>query len=344
MAAAEAILERDVLPDWMVRTAIRRICASRLQDEGRGSAEAQAARHAALLARLRRSAIAERPDAANTQHYEVPAAVFALMLGPHLKYSCGWWPPGVTGLAQAEDAMLRLTMDRAEVARGQSILELGCGWGSLTLAMAAAYPTSRITALSNSASQREYILAQADARHLRNVQVHTADINDFVTAERFDRIVSVEMFEHVRNYGALFERLARWLADDGKLFVHIFAHTRYAYPFDARGASDWMARHFFTGGMMPSVRLLAEIQQSLAINAEWRLDGTHYQRTAEAWLENFDRRRPEVDAVLARIYGSAEVTRWRVRWRVFLMACAEMFGYAGGREWVVAHYRFARKG
>lgn len=339
----ESLLDRDLLPDWLIRAGIRQIVAARLREQQAGGIDAQSARFEALVEALDRSAVAVTPEAANAQHYELPPEFFALVLGRHLKYSSAWWPEGVTSLDEAETRMLALTVARAQLADGQTILELGCGWGSLTLFMAAQFPTSHIVAVSNSAPQRDFILRQARARGLDNLEVRTADINTFEFGDRVDRIVSVEMFEHVRNYRVLFRRLAGWLTDEGRLFVHVFAHRRFAYPFDVRGPSDWMARYFFTGGMMPSDDLFLHVQDAFTVDAHWRLSGTHYERTANAWLANMDRHRAEVDAVLAHAYGADEVTRWRVRWRVFFMACAEMFGYRGGEEWIVSHYRFRKE-
>jgi cyclopropane-fatty-acyl-phospholipid synthase len=343
MKGAETIVDAGVVPDWLLRRAIRRICQARLDEQESGGTRAAAARWHRLAAELDHSPIAVATEAANAQHYEVPAAFFALVLGPHLKYSCAWWPAGVTTLAEAESRMLRLTVERAQVRNADRILELGCGWGALTLYMASRFPQSRVLALSNSASQREFILARARNRGLRNVDVVTADINAFDTVEQFDRIVSVEMFEHVRNYASLFAKLHRWLADDGRLFVHVFAHHRFAYAFENRDGSDWMARHFFSGGMMPSESLFAQMQDLLRVEAQWRIDGSHYERTANAWLENMDRNAAAVDRVLADTYGAGAASRWRARWRVFFMACAEMFGYRDGTEWIVSHSRFKKR-
>jgi cyclopropane-fatty-acyl-phospholipid synthase len=340
---AESLVDAGVLPDWLIRAGIRRICAARLDEQEDGGTTAQAARRLALDAELRRSPIAVATAAANEQHYEVPASFFQMVLGPHLKYSCGYWAAPDATLADAETAMLQLTVDRAQLQNGQHVLELGCGWGSLTLFMAARFPASRILAVSNSASQGAFIRQRARQHGLTNVDVMTADINHFDTADRFDRIVSVEMFEHVRNYPALFDKLDRWLTDAGRLFVHIFAHHRFAYTFEARSDSDWMARHFFSGGMMPSESLFRQIQERFAVESQWRLSGTHYERTANAWLANMDRHATEIDAVLASTYGAAHVAAWRARWRVFFMACAEMFGYRSGSEWLVAHYRFTKR-
>jgi cyclopropane-fatty-acyl-phospholipid synthase len=338
----ESLLDRDWLPDWLIRAGIRRIVAARLREQEAGGIDAQSARLADVLRLLDASSVAVTPDAANAQHYELPPRFFELVLGPHLKYSSAWWPDGVSSLDEAEARMLALTAERAELADGQTVLELGCGWGSLTLFIAARHPRSRIIAVSNSGPQRDFILARAERAGLHNIEVRTADINEFEPDTRADRIVSVEMFEHVRNYRVLFRRLRQWLADDGRLFVHVFAHRRFAYPFEVRGPADWMARYFFTGGMMPSDDLFLHVQDDFAAEAHWRLSGLHYARTANAWLANLDRHRSDVDAVLARAYGAADVTRWRVRWRVFFMACAEMFGYRGGTEWIVSHYRFRR--
>jgi cyclopropane-fatty-acyl-phospholipid synthase len=281
------------------------------------------------------------PEAANRQHYEVPAAFFVPVLGRRLKYSCAWWPPHVRTLDAAEEAMLALTCERAALQDGMEILELGCGWGSLTLWMAERFPGSRILAVSNSHSQRAFIDGRARERGLRNVTTLTCDMNDFESAERFDRVVSVEMFEHLRNYELLLGRIADWLRPNGRLFVHVFAHRYHAYPFEDKGRADWMARHFFTGGLMPSEDLLLHFQRDLVLEQRWRVSGTHYERTSNAWLENLDAHRAALLPVLAQAYGRGSEDLWLQRWRIFFLACAEMFGFRGGDEWGVAHYRFA---
>jgi cyclopropane-fatty-acyl-phospholipid synthase len=332
----ERIVESGHVPEAVLRAGIRAVCAARLREERRGVA-AEQARHQALVEELRGSAIAIETAAANAQHYEVPPAFFERVLGPHLKYSSCYWPPGVADLGAAETAMLELTATRAGLADGQAILELGCGWGSLALWMAARFPRSRITAVSNSAPQRAFILARAAARGLANLDVRTADVRTLeLPAGVFDRVVSIEMFEHMRNYELLLSRIARWLRPGGTLFVHVFAHHRFAYPYEDRGPSDWMAREFFTGGIMPSAHLLPCFQRDLALVEQWHLDGTHYARTAEAWHTNLMSHRTAVAATLG---GARHVQRWRL----FFLACAELFGYARGTEWIVAHYRFARR-
>ena len=336
-------IARGLLPDPVVRAGIRRIVAMRLREQEDGGVEAQSRRFNDLLEGLQQGPIAVEAAVANRQHYEMPSAFFALILGPHLKYSSAWWPEGVRTLADAEARMLALTSERADCANGQQILDLGCGWGSLTLYLAGAFPASHITAVSNSASQREFIVARCRARGFANVTVLTADINDFDPVARFDRIVSVEMLEHVRNHRRLFSRIAGWLVPDGRFFAHVFTHRRFAYTFEPRGTTDWMARHFFTGGLMPSDDLFLHVQEALALERHWRIDGRHYQRTAEAWLANLDARAAAVDAVLETVHGPASARQWRERWRVFFMACAEMFGYGGGREWGISHYRFRKR-
>jgi cyclopropane-fatty-acyl-phospholipid synthase len=337
------LCERGLVPDAVTRAGMRRLMAQRLASESAGDPEAVFARFRARLRELAESPVAIETDKANEQHYELPAPFFRQVLGPHLKYSCCHYGPGATDLASAEAAMLALTCERAALADGQRVLELGCGWGSLTLWMAERYPGSQVTAVSNSNSQREYITAQARERGLANVRVITADVNQFSIAERFDRVVSVEMFEHVRNYATLLERIAGWLDEDGQLFVHIFCHRSLMYPFTVEDETDWMSRWFFTGGLMPAESTLLYFQQHLRLEDQWRVCGTHYERTSNDWLANMDARREQIMPVLTAAYGADGALLWFNRWRMFFMAVAELFGYAGGSEWFVAHYRFRRR-
>ncbi len=343
------LLERDLLPDAVIRFGIRRLLAGRLRDERRSDVEAQQASLMRLVERLRASPVAIATGAANEQHYEVPTAFFEQVLGRHLKYSSCYYRPGVTSLDEAEAAMLELTCERARLCDGDEILELGCGWGSLTLWMAARLPAARITAVSNSRTQKAFIDARAAERGLRNVEVITCDVNvlDFPGERRFDRVVSVEMFEHMRNYETLLRRIAGWMRPAATLFVHIFTHKEFAYPFEVAGAGDgpgdWMSRHFFTGGIMPSDDLLLYFQSDLQLHEHWQVPGVHYQKTAEAWLDNMDRARAAILPLFESTYGSADAGKWWVYWRVFFMSCAELWGYRGGSEWLVSHYLFQRR-
>jgi cyclopropane-fatty-acyl-phospholipid synthase len=345
LGTAIDLMERGYVPDWLTRIGIRRLLAERLRAEATGDDRAREAALERLIAELRANPIALHTTAANEQHYEVPAGFFQRVLGPRLKYSSCWWPEEVQDLETAEAAMLVLTCERAELGFDrQDILELGCGWGSLTLWMAEFYPDSRIVAVSNSNSQREFIEARCRERGFANVQVVTADMNDFSTDRRFDRVVSVEMFEHMRNYQELMRRIHAWLKPGGKLFVHIFTHRQLAYPFETTGGDNWMGRYFFTGGLMPSRDLLPRFQDDLKLEEQWHFNGRHYQRTLEAWLVNQDRHRDKIMTLFRETYGPDQADRWFQRWRVFFMACAELFGYRRGEEWGVSHYRFGKQG
>jgi cyclopropane-fatty-acyl-phospholipid synthase len=348
MKTAIRLVEKGLVPKPLVRRGIRGLLEQRLLEERARHAPDREAALRAWALELARSEVAPVPQKANEQHYEVPPRFFELALGARLKYSSCYYPDVHTTLDQAEEAMLALTCERAGLADGQDVLELGCGWGSLTLWMAEKYPASRITAVSNSAPQRRFIEARAKERGLANVKIVTCDMNVFTTDARHDRIVSVEMFEHMRNWPALMRRVRGWLRDDGRLFLHVFAHARFAYPFVAKDDSDWMSRYFFTGGQMPAADQTDFFEGEAAIPFEleerWIVPGTHYARTSEHWLVNMERRREEVLALFAETYGKGEANTWYQRWRVFFLACAELFAWDAGREWVVAHQTFAPKG
>lgn len=329
-------MERGWVPEPLIRVGIRRLLGQRLRTQSGQSSLTR------LQAELEDSPIALHTDKANAQHYELPAEFFRRIMGRHMKYSACYWPEGVTTLDAAEAAMLALTSERADIHDGQAILELGCGWGSLTLWLAEHYPRSTVTAVSNSHPQRRFIEQTCAERGLNNVQVITADMNDFSIDRRFDRVVSVEMFEHMRNYRELMARIAGWLRPDGALFVHVFSHREQAYPFETEGDDNWMGKYFFTGGLMPSRDLLPRFQDDLRLEDQWHLNGRHYQRTCEAWLANQYRHRDAIMAVFRDTYGPADAARWFQRWKVFFLACAELFGYRGGEEWGVSHYRFRR--
>ena len=343
------LLESDWVPDWLIRREIRKLLAQRLTEEDKGSPERQQAHLMEMVRRLRESPIAIHTAAANEQHYEVPTEFYLKTLGKHLKYSSCYFDDfdpsrAAANLDAAEARMLALTCERANLADGDRILELGCGWGSLSLWMAANYPNSKITVVSNSKTQKAHIDGQAAERGLNNLEVVTCDVNalEFPAGTEFDRVVSVEMFEHMRNYQTLLARIASWLRPGGTLFVHIFTHHRFAYTFEVRDESDWMAKYFFTGGIMPSDDLLHYFQQDLKLADHWQVDGRHYQLTSEAWLAKMDASRDQLMPLLAKTYGADQAVRWWVYWRVFFMSCAELFGYRGGREWLVSHYLFLK--
>ncbi|MDD3764843.1 MAG: cyclopropane-fatty-acyl-phospholipid synthase [Nevskiales bacterium] len=340
------LCERGWIPDRLARVGMRRLMQQRLVDASMGDDEQRAERLGRFVEELRASPIAIETQAANAQHYEVPAEFFHLHLGPQLKYSCCLYPTGRETLAQAETAMLDLYAERAELVDGQSMLDLGCGWGSLSLWLARRYPNSRVVGLSNSHGQRRFIEQRARAQGLGNLTVLTGNVVDFEMpqaqlAEGFDRVLSIEMFEHMKNYGQLLAKIAGWMRPDARLFVHIFAHRSLAYHFQDADQSDWMSRYFFTGGTMPSEDLLAHFQDDLTLQQRWWVSGLHYERTANHWLAAMDEHKAQIMPVFRQTYGDSAAV-WFQRWRMFYMAVAELFGFGEGNEWGVGHYRFVR--
>ncbi|HPR64297.1 MAG TPA: cyclopropane-fatty-acyl-phospholipid synthase family protein [Thermoanaerobaculia bacterium] len=327
----------------MIRWGIRRLLARRLREEHADNGEASIQRQQDLILRLSQSPIALHTRDANEQHYEVPTSFFEKVLGKRLKYSCGYWPEGVRDLDSAEQASLQMVIDRAEIQNGQTILDLGCGWGSLSLFLAENFPEASITSVSNSSTQRTFIENRCRTLGYDNVTVITADINAFSPPAAYDRIISIEMFEHIRNYCLLMNRISHWMKPGGKLFVHHFSNVHVAYPFETGGDSDWMARYFFTGGMMPSDDFLLHFQQDLQVLRRWRLNGNHYRKTCEAWLNNMDSHKKTIQDQFKDRYGKKDAMKLWSYWRVFFMACSELFGYHNGEEWVVSHYLFGRR-
>ncbi len=345
MSKIDDILAKDIIPDALIRMGIRSRLKNTLAPFEKLSCEGRQELLMQHVRELKESPIAIATDEANEQHYELPTAFFQKCLGPHMKYSSGYWDPGVTDIETSEARMLALSCERAELEDGQRILELGCGWGSLTLWMGKHYPNSQITAVSNSRTQKEYIDAQAKERGLTNIEVKTANMIHYEGEGEniFDRAVSVEMFEHMKNYELLLSRISKWLKPEGKLFVHIFTHREYAYHYEAKDESDWMALYFFTGGQMPSDDLLLYFQNDLKIEDHWQVSGSHYQKTSEAWLSRMDAASDELKPLIEETYGPTNAKQWWVWWRCFYMACAELWGYQGGDEWIVSHYRFTNR-
>jgi len=338
------LTERGIFPDVLVRAGMRKLISQRLTDPESVDGEKRSRRYSQWLDELRASPIAIETKAANQQHYEVPADFFRLHLGPRLKYSCALYPEGGESLGQAEEKMLALYAERAGLQNGMRILDLGCGWGSLSLWLAEKFPGSQIVGLSNSHGQREFIERRAAERGLSNVRVLTGNVVDFDfpaggVEAGFDRVMSIEMFEHMRNYGLLLARISRWLKPQGKLFVHIFAHKLLSYPYEVRDETDWMTQYFFLGGIMPSENLLLNFQDDLKLERQWWVSGQHYEKTSNHWLAGMDAAKPQIMPVFEKAYGR-DAGIWFQRWRMFYMAVAEFFGYADGNEWGVAHYLF----
>jgi cyclopropane-fatty-acyl-phospholipid synthase len=333
------LAERGYVPDVIVRLFMRRLLKKRLaQDRIRSTENGKSE----LIDEMCESPIAINTGDANQQHYEVPTGFFQLMLGARMKYSCALFEDKSDSLDKAEEAMLALCCSRAELSDGQNVLELGCGWGSLSLYLAEHYPSSEITAVSNSATQRTYIETQAAIRNLHNLSVITADMNEFSTTKQFDRVMSIEMFEHMRNYQTLFHKISGWLKQEGKLFFHIFCHRDMPYFFETDSEDDWMAKHFFTGGMMPSFDLPKRFNGHLTQKKAWEVSGSHYARTCEGWLKQLDAKKSEAFDIIGGSDNPASKVIQFNRWRMFVMACQELFGYRKGNEWHVAHYLFTR--
>ncbi|MEZ6108119.1 MAG: cyclopropane-fatty-acyl-phospholipid synthase family protein [Pirellulaceae bacterium] len=338
-------IEAGWIPEWVTRWGIRQLCAKRLATLRARGFEAGRDLDDRFYQQSIDGPIALVPEKANEQHYEVPAAAFEMMLGPHRKYSSCYWEPGVRDLEEAEHRSLELSCEHAGLVDGQDILELGCGWGSLTLFMAQRYPHSHITAVSNSGSQREFIMARARELGVADrLRIVTGDVSTLQLDGTFDRIVSIEMFEHMRNYRQLMKKCRAWLRADRALFVHVFCHRHFTYPFETEGAENWMGRYFFSGGIMPSDDWLLRFQEDLVCTRQWRWSGEHYQKTAEAWLDNMTRNRSRLEALFADVYPGQSPAQWYRRWRMLYLAGAEMFGLRDGAEWYVSHYRFEPRG
>ena len=334
--------ESGLVPDPVIRAGIRRLLESKRKQIFSGDVEYAAEALNRFVRMMNESPVALLPEIANEQHYELPAQFFSRVMGDHLKYSCCYWPRHVSNLSEAEVAALELSAKRAGIEDGMQVLDLGCGWGSMSLWIAEHFPNASVTSVSNSTSQCDYIRGQAIERSIRNITAISCDMNVFETDKRFDRVISIEMFEHMRNYAELFRRIDSWLLPDGKFFMHIFCHRTTPYEYVDNGPADWMSRHFFSAGIMPSANLPLRFSENLHIDSQWQWSGQHYSRTCNAWLTNMDRNKASVMPVLAACYGAQDASLWWQRWRIFFMACAELFNYDEGREWYVSHYLFGK--
>lgn len=343
--AALKLVESGRAPDAVARAGIRSLLAERARETSPASGEEYLERLQAFVDELKGMPVAIQTTAANEQHYEVPTGYFLAALGPRLKYSSCLYASSSTALAEAEEAMLELCCERAELADGQQVLELGCGWGSWALFNAAKYPKSRFAAVSNSRTQKDFIDGQAKERGLHNLEVITADVAGFDPGWKaeFDRVISVEMLEHMKNYKVLFGRIARWLKPQGRFFCHIFQHNRgLPYHYEDRGPSDWMTRHFFSGGTMPSRELLHYFQDDLSLQRQWYVNGLHYSRTLLHWLARQDAAKAQLWPLFVATYGEESAGVWWQRWRLFYLACSELFAAERGERWGVGHYLFSK--
>lgn len=339
----DTLITKGILPDPIIRFGIKKLLKNRIDEISSKDVEKKDQDRLRLIHELQTGPIAIQTDLANDQHYQLPPDFFKLALGPNLKYSCAYFDQKTQHLGEAEMAMLEITCQRAELIDGQDILELGCGWGSLTLYMAKKFPNSKIKAISNAANQRQYIEAEVKKHNLNNVEVITQNVINFETADRFDRVVSVEMFEHMRNHQILINRIATWLKENGKLFIHIFVHRDVTYKFEVKDETDWMSKYFFSGGIMPSEHYLYYLKLDLSLTKHWRVSGTHYAKTSRAWLKNMDAQIDEVKKIFSKHYGKENAERWINYWRVFFMSCEELWNYNDGTEWFVSHYLLEKK-
>ena len=333
--------EKGRIPDFLIKAGIRNLCSQRLKWVDEMEEENLVKHNENWVKKLKNSPIALVPEKANEQHYELPPKFFELVLGANLKYSCGLWNQN-SDLDKSESDMLEIYIEKSGIKDGMDILELGCGWGSLTFFMAKSFPQSKITAVSNSNDQREYIESKCKLNNIENINVITCDMNDFNISKKFDTVISIEMFEHMRNYEKLLKKISSFLKEKGTLFVHIFSHKSIVYPYEDRGPSDWMAREFFSGGLMPSHDLLSNFQDDLKLQKKWVISGEHYKKTSYAWLQKLDKNKSTIIELFKKTYGTNEAIIWFNRWRIFFLACAEMFGMKNGSEWGVSHYLFKK--
>ena len=335
------LLARGLIPDWILRRGVRSQGKERLNMMNKVDSTKE---YSKFINEASTGNIAVNTDDANNHHYEVDSEFFKYCLGKNLKYSCCFWDENTLDLDAAEDNMLEIYSKRAEITDGMNILDIGCGWGSLSLFLAQKYPKSEITGVSNSSSQKIFIDSVASERNISNLNIITRDINDFRTEEKYDRILSIEMFEHTKNTKKLMNLINDWLNPNGLFFMHVFAHKENPYYFDRDQKNAWMAKYFFTGGMMPNHNLFKDLKSNLEYQKSWILSGEHYERTSNAWLDKMDQNKSKILSLFERSNSSSVAKRKFHFWRLFYIACAEIFGYDNGNEWVVSHHLFKKSG
>lgn len=335
-----ASLERNLLPDALVRRLTRLLLASRLRSGYKPSAELQLSSLLHFAHSLEEMPIAIKTEDPKSQHYELPTSFFKLVLGKNLKYSCCYFPDKSSTLEDAENAMLEMYCKRAQVEDGHSVLDIGCGWGSLSLYISQKYTNCRITGICNSKTQKAYIEEQCQELQLQNVEIIVADISTLEMEATYDRIFSIEMFEHMKNYKDLLKKISGWMKHDSLLFVHHFCHKAFAYHFEDKSDDDWITRYFFSGGTMPAANLLLYFQEDVSVVDHWLVNGKHYAQTSEEWLKRMDKNLASIKPIMESTYGKDSAVKWTVYWRTFFISVAELFGYNDGEEWMVALFHF----
>ncbi|KAJ3691988.1 hypothetical protein LUZ60_012338 [Juncus effusus] len=338
-----AALERNLLPDAVVRRLTRLLLAARLREGYLPSAHLQLESLLHFIRSLKEMPIAVETDTAKTQHYELPTSFFELVLGKNLKYSCCYFKEKSSDLEESEIEMLDLYCERCQIKDGNRVLDLGCGWGSLSLYVAKKYKNCNVTGICNSVTQKTHIDQQCRQNNLTNVEIIVADISKFQMERTFDRILSIEMFEHMKNYKELMKKISGWMEPDGLLFIHHFCHKTFAYHFEDKNEDDWITRYFFTGGTMPSSNLLLYFQEDVSVVNHWLVNGTHYSKTSEEWLKRMDKNISKIKPIFETTYGKDSAIKWIAYWRTFFISVAELFGYNNGDEWMVALYLFKKK-
>ena len=328
------LAESGFIPDALIKIAARYISNKRISKSSIDYDKPE------IISALSKGVVAEKTSDANKQHYEVPPEYFYHVLGTNLKYSCSLFD-NVNLLDEAETSMLELYIERANIKDGHKILDLGCGWGSFSLYIAKKYPNTNITSVSNSSDQITYIKNEAQKRGLPNIKAYRMDVNSLELNTQFDRIISIEMFEHLRNYKLILSSLNNLLKPDGRLFIHIFCHKKLTYFYEMKNNFDWMTKYFFQGGIMPSKDIFEYFDDELEIINQWDINGNHYSKTCKAWLNNHYINRKKILDVFQKHYDKPKI--WFNRWRIFFLSCEAFFALNNGKEYFVSHYLLKKK-